>query len=206
MQSLNLNKGQVLNLTKESGITKKVRVGLGWVGKRGTVDLDSYVGLPLTSGHARIVYFSNLQEQGINHHGDDLVGGGAATDPNEVIDIDLNNQASDVERLEIGVGIWSGAGGMKEVTNAFINVVDVDSGKELCRYNMEDEFSKDKGVLAGVFEKNVDGEWLFIAKGAGLSMNMSNIRDEYRNMRPGTSSEAVQGGKKRSFFSKLFNM
>ena len=169
---INLNKGGSINLAKEMNISAKATMGLGWVGKRGTVDLDSTVHTFDADGDlVQFVYFSRKNSTGIKHHGDDLTGGGRAEDPNEIIDITLTDLPSKVKTVYISLGIYSGAANLNAVYNSFVNITQ--SRKEIVRYNVEEGYGKAKSLIVGKFTRNASGDaWKFTALGTGIKKGM----------------------------------
>jgi stress response protein SCP2 len=85
MNSLNLNKGDVLNLSKglvldliKSSSLEKLDIGLGWDTK---CDLDSIAFLTDANGVIKdTVYFGSKRKQGIFLNGDNLTGAGDGDD------------------------------------------------------------------------------------------------------------------------------
>ena len=111
--SINLQKGQRIVLEKGDGSTlNNFCIGANWgmIKGRGifggekniSVDLDLSVGLFNQNRQLlNTIYFGNLSDRGIQHSGDDLVGDEFGDDglDNEVISINLNNLASNVEQI-----------------------------------------------------------------------------------------------------------
>jgi len=111
--SINLQKGQRIVLEKKDGSTlNNFCIGANWgvIKGRGifggekniSVDLDLSVGLFNKKRQlVNTIYFRNLSERGIRHSGDDLVGDKFGDDglDNEVISINLNDIASNVEQI-----------------------------------------------------------------------------------------------------------
>lgn len=208
---INLKKDERINLSKEIGATK-VRVGLGWTGRRGSVDLDSYVATFDAEGNRTdFIYFGNLTTMGIKHHGDDLVGGGRATDPNESIDIDLSALGSDVAKVVIGVVDYGGKG-LFRVKDSFLNIEQ--DGKEVLRADLG-EYPKSMGVVAGLFQKRGD-EWYFVNKSISSALKMNGLTraktfsaltvvGEVENSSSGSSSSSESSSSGGGFFSRLFS-
>ncbi len=111
--SINLQKGQRIVLEKKDGSTlNNFCIGANWgvIKGRGifggekniSVDLDLSVGLFNQNNQLlNTIYFGNLSDTGIGHSGDDLVGDEFGDDglDNEVISINLNSLASNVEQI-----------------------------------------------------------------------------------------------------------
>ena len=149
--SINLSKGQTVNLAKQDGgQLSRVRMGLGWdtkiVTKKGLfggskqvqkdIDLDASA---LLIGGGRVldtVYFGNLRSQdgSIQHTGDNLTGAGDGDD--ESIVVDLTAVSGSVEHIVFVVNSFSGEN-FSEVDNAFVRVVDSNANDtELARFQL----------------------------------------------------------------------
>ena len=54
------------------------------------------------------------------------------------------------------------------INNAFIRIVDADTGEEFCKFNLTDDYSGKTALIAGeVYKKN--GGWKFNAVGQGTT-------------------------------------
>ena len=53
------------------------------------------------------------------------------------------------------------------IRNAFIHIIDTQSRRELCRYNLTDDFSGCTGLVVGELDRN-GGRWEFTAVGRGV--------------------------------------
>ena len=110
--SINLVKGQKINLKKDDGGNlESFCVGANWgmIEKKGffgtkkeAVDLDLSVGLFDNNKNLKnVVYFGNLKAPGIKHSGDDLTGDEDGDDglDNEVIEVNLPLVPSDIDQI-----------------------------------------------------------------------------------------------------------
>ena len=177
--SVKLVKGQKLNLSKEISGLKKVVVGLGWdSAKRGlfrntaNIDCDaSAIILGLDDKCKDVVYYGNRSGENkcVYHHGDNLTCDGDGDD--EQITVDLANMPSSVSKIVFVVNIYACAQRKQDfgmIKNAFIRLVDASTGKEICRYNLSENYSgKTAMVFAEVYKK--DNEWKFNAIGQGTT-------------------------------------
>lgn len=178
--SVNLQKGQKVSLTKEAPQAHRILVGLGWDAKRKGLfgggydfDLDASC-FALRDGRLTskkdICYFGNrdVMKKAIHHHGDNLTGAGDGDD--EQITVDLDKLDSDVDKIVFVVNIYMAK--MKrqsfgDVKNAFIRLVDENTGAELFRYNLSDgSVDKVAGLIFAELYKHND-EWKFNAIGEG---------------------------------------
>ena len=177
--SVNLVKGQKLNLSKEVSELSKVVVGLGWdAAKKGlfrsSADIDcdaSAIILGTDDRYKDVVYYGN--RSGVNkcvyHHGDNLTGDGDGDD--EQITVDLANMANSVGRIVFVVNIYACEQRKQDfgmIKNAFIRLVNASTGKEICKYNLSENYSgKTAMIFAEVYKK--DNEWKFNAIGQGTT-------------------------------------
>ncbi|MCR4576724.1 MAG: TerD family protein [Clostridiales bacterium] len=202
--SVNLVKGQKIGLTADKGL-KKILVGLGWdaaeqtgsflknlfIGKPAPIDYDCSCILLGADGKVisdelsrTAVYFNNLTDASgaIVHRGDNLTGEGEGDD--EQITVDLSRVPENVERLVFAVNIYNA--NVREqhfgmIKNAFIRLQDMDSGEEICRFSLADDYSGMTGMIMGEIYRQ-DGEWKFNAIGQGLrqASRLGSIVNLYR--------------------------
>lgn len=188
--SINLRKGQKINLSKESHGLSKVMVGLGWdevqqsgglfgflKGNKQDIDCDAFAILLGYDGkllnHATkldecTVFFNNLTWPGgsIRHMGDNLTGAGEGDD--EQIFVDLQNVPGDVCSIVFAVNIYEALKRNQHfgmIKNAFIRVVDHEHNVELCRFDLNENYNNKTALVAGVLTRK-DGNWEFITDGA----------------------------------------
>lgn len=185
--SINLQKGQKINLSKEShGGLNKVMVGLGWdeVPQRGgffapkpqDIDCDAFAILLGYDGkllnHADeikqcTVFFNNLVWPGgsIRHMGDNLTGAGEGDD--EQIFVDLQSVPYDIATIIFAVNIYDAFKRNQHfgmIRNAFIRVVDYERNIELCRFNLNENYNNMTALVAGALMRTENG-WEFITDG-----------------------------------------
>ena len=193
--SVNLKKGQKVDLTKGNAGLRRVMVGLGWdaaessffpIGRTQEIDCDAIAFL--LNGEGRIesssdvVFFNNLRHMSgcVQHHGDNLTGEGEGDD--EQIMVDLANLPAKYERVVILVSIYKATDkgqhfGM--IKNAFIRLVDADSNNEICIYNLTENYP---GMTALVFGElyRYKGEWKFNAIGQPLQVwSIAQLAERY---------------------------
>lgn len=185
--AVNLVKGQKIDLRKSSGgELKKAMVGLGWDPVKrsrfslfgsGDIDCDASVFL-LQDGKLRnakdIVSFFNLKHKSksVIHGGDNLTGEGEGDD--EEIMIELDKVPQQYDRLVVVVNIYKARQRNQQfgmIENAFIRIVDVDTGEELLRYDLSG--SAYEGMTAMIFGEvyRHNGQWKFGALGQATQDN-----------------------------------
>lgn len=177
--SINLQKGQKIILTKATDKAaeplSRVMVGLGWNEAKGAdaeVDCDASViicgsdGKLLGDNVKNVVYFKNLNWNGaVVHQGDNRTGGDDGDA--EQIMVDLAKMPDEAKKIVFVANIYDAKAknqhfGMLE--NAYIRIVNTDSGEEICRYDLNDNYSGMSGLIAGELHSE-NGEWLFSALG-----------------------------------------
>lgn len=190
--SVNLVKGQKISLKKDTGDSlRQVMVGLGWdevEQKRGllaglfapkpaSIDCDASAILCGADGHLiaggiqqSVVYFGNLAHPSgaIRHQGDNLTGEGEGDD--EQIMVNLSQVPANVDKIVFTVNIYDANVRRQHfgmIRNAFIRVVDMNGGKEICRFNLSDDYEGMTGMIVAEIYRR-DGEWKFNAIGQGV--------------------------------------
>ena len=178
--SVKLQKGQKVSLSKENAGLSRVIVGLGWdeverkrsffAPKPQDIDCDAFA-IMLKNGklvdNKDIVYFGNLSHytNSVNHMGDNLTG------DDEQIVIDLNSVPAEYDKIVLAVNIYKAYDRRQNfglIKNAFIRLVDARNNKEICIYNLTEDYSGMTAMLFGeVYRYN--GEWKFNAVGQGTT-------------------------------------
>ncbi|MDO4719451.1 MAG: TerD family protein [Peptostreptococcaceae bacterium] len=174
---ISLQKGQKVSLTKENPGLSKVVVGLGWDTNRydsgGAFDLDTAAFFLTDTGKVSrpedFVFYGNLSHPSgaATHMGDNLTGEGEGDD--EQIKIDLSAVPQEITKIAFTVTIYEAEArnqNFGQVSNAFIRIYDEQSGGELVRYDLGEDFSIETAVVFGELYKN-GNEWKFNAIGNG---------------------------------------
>ena len=175
---VNLQKGQKVSLTKGNPGLKNVIVGLGWdVNQFDTgadFDLDAAAFLLSDSGKASssddFVFYGNLKHASgsVQHMGDNLTGVGDGDD--EQIRIDLSLVPASITKIAFTVTIYEAEARRQnfgQVNNAFIRIYKEDTGEELLRYDLGEDFSIETAAVFGELYKHGE-EWKFNAIGSGF--------------------------------------
>ena len=186
--SISLQKGQKVSLSKDNAGLAKVIVGLGWDEVKSSsggglfsslfkaqpkpIDCDASA-IMLKNGkfvdQKDLVYYGNLRHKSgtVNHQGDNLTGEGEGDD--EQIIIDLSKVPQEYDKIVIVVNIYQAVQRNQHfglIENAFIRLVDARNNKEMCKYNLTDDYSGMTAMIFGeVYRHN--GEWKFSAIGQG---------------------------------------
>ncbi len=190
--SVSLQKGQKISLTKGGSGLNRVMVGLGWDEAQPTatgfralfaaapqaIDCDASAILcgdngKVISNRANecCIYFGNLRHPSgaIVHQGDNLTGAGDGDD--EQIMVELSKLPRDISKIVFVVNIYDANVRRQHfglIKNAFIRLVDMSNGSEICRFNLTDNYSGMTGLVVGEIYRH-DGEWKFNAIGRGVA-------------------------------------
>ena len=194
--SVSLQKGQKVNLSKDNAGLAKVIVGLGWDEAKPSggggggffatlfgggaatthqaIDCDASA-IMLKNGkfvdRTDLVYFGNLKHKSgtVNHMGDNLTGEGEGDD--EQIVIDLSRVPAEYDKIVIVVNIYQAVQRKQHfgmIENAFIRLVDARNNKEMCKYNLTENYSGMTAMIFGEIYRH-NGEWKFNAIGQGTN-------------------------------------
>ena len=177
--SVNVTKGQKVDLTKTNPGLKILKIGLGWDVNKASgasdFDLDAFVFGLNSDGKVpnaeSICYFGKLSVFGgaVVHSGDNLTGAGDGDD--ETITVNLATVPAEVEKLVVAVNIYKGKDRNQNfgmVRNAFCRCYDGDTTTELMKYDLGEEYSTFEGVVFGELYRN-NGEWKFGAVSNGFN-------------------------------------
>ena len=195
--SVNLQKGQKVDLTTGNTGLKTILVGLGWdeaprkfslFSKHEDIDCDASALLISAqtgklNGPVDVVYFGNLTHQtgAVHHMGDNLTGAGDGDD--EQILVELPKLGNAYSKIVFVVNIYQAMQRKQHfgmIKNAFIRLVDAEKGVELCRYNLSENYDGKTAMIFGeIYLYN--GEWKFNAIGEPTNDNgISELAARYQ--------------------------
>lgn len=186
---VSLQKGQKVSLTKGNPGLTNVIVGLGWdinqFDTGGDFDLDASAFLLADNGIVTrpedFVFFGNFTHPSgsVQHLGDNKTGEGDGDD--EQIRIDLTSVPENISRIAFTVTIYESEQrhqNFGQVNNAFIRICNEQTGEELLRYDLGEDFSIETAVVFGELYKN-NNEWKFNAIGSGFQGGLAAICANY---------------------------
>ena len=186
--AISLNKGGNLSLSKTDPTLVRILIGLGW-DERATdgasFDLDGSAFLLTASGKVRgdhdFIFYNQLKSQdgSVEHTGDNRSGQGDGDD--ESLLVDLSKVSPEVEKIAVTVTIHdaqSRGQNFGQIANAFIRVVNQDSGIEIVRFDLAEDYSTETAMVFGeVYRHN--GEWKFRAVGQGYAGGLAAMCQQY---------------------------
>ena len=184
---------EVINLRKGDKVAvgfTNITVGLGWEpneGTGGTFDLD--VSAIMIDEKRKMpnkdyfVFFNNLTspDGALTHTGDDPDGSSSDGDDDESIIIDLSKINSSIQEILFVVTIDSAAEKKQnfgQVRDSYIRLVDNNTGKEVMKYELGEDFSIETGIEFGrLYKRNND--WKFDASGIGYKEDLAFFLSKY---------------------------
>lgn len=193
-ETVNLSKGQKVDLTKGNPGLKELKVGLGWdinKGNGSNFDLDAFViclddtNKALPGG---VLYYGSPKNSGgkpailneaLVHSGDNLTGAGDGED--EVITINLDRVPANVSKCVIGINIYEAASRNQNfgmVRNAFGTIYAGDPNTPAYKYDLGEDYSTFQGVVLGEVYRN-NGEWKFGAITNGFNGTINTVLEMY---------------------------
>lgn len=178
IMGLSLTKGQNVSLSKTDPSIRKIIVGLGW-DPRATdgeeFDLDASAFLLTNAGKVRsegdFVFYNQMTSAcgSVKHSGDNRTGQGDGDD--ERVLVDLTTVPADVTRITVTVTIHDAEARRQsfgQVGNAFIRIVNEESGVEVVRYDLSEDYSTETAMVFGEVYRH-GAEWKFRAVGQGYA-------------------------------------
>lgn len=189
--SISLSKGQKISLSKEDTSLKKIIVGLGWDTNKysGGYDFDLDASCFELGANDKItkdsdfIYYGNLDstDGAIHHTGDDTTGGNSNDGDDEQIIVDITKVPDNIQKIAFTATIYAANKrnqNFGQVSNAYVRLVNEDTGNEVIRYNLGEDFSIETAiVICEVYRHN--GEWKFNAVGAGFSGGLAALCHNY---------------------------
>ena len=184
---LNLNKNDILDLTKRNPGLKKVSLGAGWDIANNGLDYDLDIAAFLLDSNnkfntvSNIIFFNNKEGQGISLAGDNRTGAGEGDD--EVININLEEINPNIAKIVFVVTIHEAQAKRQTfgmVENSYVRLVDLENNKrEICRFNLKENGSTATSVIFAELNRK-GSEWQFKAIGEGKIADLNGVLALYQ--------------------------
>ena len=181
---INLEKGQRINVDFQN-----FSVGLGWDTNQSDTgqDFDLDASAFILGENKKIlsdeyfVFYNNLNspDVAVEHTGDNLTGEGEGDD--ESIRIDLSKINSRATEICFVVTIHKAderRQNFGQVRNSFIRIYKTNTGEEIAKYELEEDFSVETAVEFGRLYKR-NGTWKFEAVGIGYKQGLESFLNKY---------------------------
>lgn len=183
--AINLQKGQKIDI----GLSR-ISLGLGWNPNEGTgydFDLDASAfmidGNRLIPAEEFFVFYGNTDspDGALHHTGDDPTGGNSDGGDDETIEVDLSKVDARISEILFVVTIHEATQRKQnfgQVRNSYIRIVDNANGQEVCKYELDEDFSIETGIEFGRLYKR-DNKWKFEASGIGYKEDLGFFLGKY---------------------------
>lgn len=174
--AINLIKGQRIEIGLE-----KIRVGLGWAGE---ADLDASAFMVAANSQVPaegfFVFYGNLEsdDKAIKHFGDVKEGGSGDV---ETISVDIGKLDPRIEQIVFTVTIYEHertGQNFGQVSHSYIRIYDATDQKELCKYELAEDFSVETAIEFGRLYKR-NGAWKFEAMGTAAAGGLGAFVKKY---------------------------
>lgn len=181
--TINLQKGQRI----EIGLSK-VGVGLGWQPSESGFDFDLDASAFMLGKNGKVldekhfVFYNNLQspDGAVASSGDELTGGSTEGD-DETLMVDLTRVSPSIEEIVFAVTIHEAdvrKQNFGQVRNSYIRIYDAISDQEICKYELDEDFSVETAIEFGRLYKR-GSEWKFEAIGSGYTGGLQHFVGKY---------------------------
>lgn len=186
---IKIEKGRKLSLAKAEPGLERLHVGLGWdlrAGGGASFDADASVFLLAEGRKVRrdddFVFYNNKRSPcgAVAHQGDNRNGKGDGDD--EVLEIDLVKLPEGVKTLVVAVTLHEADARRQhfgQLANAYIRLVNLDTGREVMRFDLGADAPRESALLFGELERQREGGWQFRAVGDGLSGGLATLAELY---------------------------
>lgn len=183
--AINLQKGQRISV----GLTH-ITVGLGWDPAETGDDFDLDASAFMLGANKHLpqdeffVFYNNPKspDGACESTGDDRTGGNSEDGDDEQILIDLTKVDRRIETIVFTASIhmWKERRqNFGQVQNSYIRICNSDTGEELCRYELGEDFSIETAIEFGNLYRH-NGEWKFAATGIGNNHGLEGLIDKFQ--------------------------
>lgn len=173
-------------MSKHAPSLRKAILGGGWdvIANGPSADLDLSAFLVSNTGKIQnvpgdVVFFGNMSSNGVTLTGDNRTGAGDGDD--EQIIINLEQVPSHISKIVFSITIYEATTRRQTfgmVQNAFVRLVDEDTGSEICNYQLTSNYATDTAVTACALNRTATG-WEFEAIGTGTVADLNGLLSQY---------------------------
>ena len=187
-QTLNLDKGQVLDLAKAEKPLRNVIIGAGWDaninGNVADLDLSAFLldnNRKVTDLSKQAVFYNQQQQQGIYSSGDNRTGEGDGDD--EQIVVDLDAISPNISELVFIMTIDKAAERRQtfgQIKNAYVRLLDADDNdREVLNFNLSEDYGTSTAMIACSLRRTTHG-WEFKAVGDSLVGTLNDVLAKFQ--------------------------
>lgn len=188
--AVSLRKGENRSLSGSDPDLKNVLIGLGWEPRAGhgdDFDLDASIFMLTDSGKVKndegFIFYNKLKSDcgSVEHTGDNRTGDGDGDD--ESIIVHLDKVPADIAKLVVVVTIDDAEAKKQnfgQVGGAFIRLVNDDTGVEIMRFDLSEDYSVETGMVFGeVYKRPGTSEFKFRAVGEGVANGLLELCERF---------------------------
>ena len=182
--AINLQKGQRVAIE-----LKHLTIGLGWDPAENGQEFDLDACAFMLNDKKKLptedyfVYYHNPKsaDGAVYSTGDDRTGGNSADGDDEQIIVDLTKVNPQVTSIVFTASIYEAKERRQnfgQVQNSYIRICNTDTGEELCKYELCEDFSIETAIEFGRLYLH-NGMWKFEATGIGYADGLQGIVNKY---------------------------
>ncbi len=184
--AMQLSKGERFNISQEAPDLKKMAIALGWQVREAGQSYDIDVSAFMLGSDGKLpndqyfIFYNNLQScdgsvlQSIPENN-------PAKENKTIYGVILEKVNPEIVEITFVVTIHEAEkinANFSNVRNTFIKIINLDTGVELVRYELTENFTRETAIEFGrLYRKN--GEWRFQAVGAGYEAGLKSFVDKY---------------------------
>lgn len=189
MNTVTLQKGGNISLTKAAPNMKNMLLGLGWKARETEgVDFDLDASVYMLAANEKVrsdsdfVFYAQKKSTcgSVVYHGDNQEGTETGSDAEEVT-LKLNEIPADITKIAVVVTIYNAqerGQNFGQVDSAYIRAVDEDTKEEIARFDLTEDAALETGMLFGEIYRHND-EWKFKAIGQGITGGLLDYNKKY---------------------------
>ena len=184
---MELTKGERFNISQEAPNLKKMAIALGWqvtdAGQSYDIDVSAF----MLGADGKIpndqyfIFYNNLQSFDSSVLQSILDKNNPSQENKTIYGIILERVNPEIEEITFVVTIHEAQevnANFSNIRNSFIKISNLDTGSELLRYELTENFSRETAIEFGrLYRKN--GEWRFQAVGQGYQAGLQSFVDKY---------------------------
>lgn len=168
---------------KPNRLKQSMKIGLGWDGSASLFDLDMMALLidrtNTLHSSEHIVFYNQLTAFGgaLLLSNDNRTGAGIGDD--EELYVQLSMLPPSIDKIVLAIALHqSGERTFRDVNEAFVRMVNDETGEEMVRYELGEDFSEAVGVVIGDVRRAEEG-WKIVLAGSGVSGDFRSICAAY---------------------------
>ncbi|MEG3841200.1 TerD family protein [Microcoleus sp. herbarium14] len=186
---MQLSKGERFNLSKAAPDLKKMAIALGWQVTEAAQSYEIDVSAFMLGADGKVpndkyfIFYNNLQSCDSSVLQSIPEKNNQSQENKTIYGVILDKINPEIAEITFAVTIHEAEkinANFSNIKNAFIKICNLDTGSELVRYELTENFSRETAIEFGrLYRKN--GEWKFQAVGQGYQARLQSFVDKYRS-------------------------